>query len=52
MLMASLLLGVLSLSFSFGLEYPPSVHNLSVCGLMESKLFRDGFVTFFWPDEH
>ncbi len=29
-----------------GLEFPPFVHNLSDCGFMESKLFRDGFVTF------
>ncbi len=29
-----------------GLEFPPFVHNLSDCGFVESKLFRDGFVTF------
>lgn len=29
-----------------GLEFPPFVHNLSDCGLGESKLFRDVFVTF------
>ncbi len=28
-----------------GLEFPPLVHNLSDCGFLESKLFRDGFVT-------
>ncbi len=28
-----------------GLEFPPFVHNLSDCGFVESKLFRDGFVT-------
>ncbi len=29
-----------------GLEFPPFVHNLSDCGFVESKLFRDGFLTF------
>ncbi len=29
-----------------GLEFHPFVHNLSDCGFVESKLFRDGFVTF------
>ncbi len=29
-----------------GLEFPPFVHNLSDCGFVESKIFRDGFVTF------
>ncbi len=29
-----------------GLEFPPFVHNLSDCGFVESKHFRDGFVTF------
>ncbi len=29
-----------------GLEFPPFVHSLCDCGFVESKLFRDGFVTF------
>ncbi len=29
-----------------GLKFPPFVHNLSDCVFVESKLFRDGFVTF------
>ncbi len=29
-----------------GLEFSPFVHNLSDFGFVETKLFRDGFVTF------
>ncbi len=31
---------------NIGLEFPPFVHNLSECGFVESKLFRDGYVNF------
>ncbi|KAL7827601.1 hypothetical protein SRHO_G00333190 [Serrasalmus rhombeus] len=36
-----------------GLEFPPFVNSLSDCGLVESKLFRDGnLCNLFQPDEH